>query len=98
MKVFPKCLNKSILEAVKNCLMRRPKVRMTLIFQTFWKHLHILCYQLGVSNHRRLLDLVQLKKDRTDAAVYQQLFVEISACSRPNVSIVLRNFYFYKWG
>ena len=26
----------------------------TLNFQTFWKHLHILCYQLGVSNHRRL--------------------------------------------
>ena len=22
-------------------------------FQTFWKHLHILCYHLGVTNHRK---------------------------------------------
>ena len=26
----------------------------TLIFKTFWKHIHILCYHLGVSNHRIL--------------------------------------------
>ena len=26
----------------------------TLIFQTFWKHLHILFYNIGASNHRRL--------------------------------------------
>ena len=26
----------------------------TQIYLTFWKHLHILCYYLGISNHRRL--------------------------------------------
>ena len=32
----------------------RIKQFSTLIFLTFWKHLRILSYHLGVSNHRRL--------------------------------------------
>ena len=47
------------------------------IFHTFWKRLNILLYPVGVSNHRILLEMVHLKKNRTNAAIYSKLFMDI---------------------
>ena len=55
-------------------------------FSDICKHLHILCYHWYIKPNI-VLDLVHLKKDHTDASVYQQLFMELRNRYRDHILV-----------
>ena len=59
----------------------------TFIFQTFWKHIHILCYHIDISNHRRLYWIWCIWRKIAQMHVYQQLFMKIRARYRDHIPV-----------